>query len=188
MFGSSGLALGLSDEPCWVYGNVSTVPTETEYMGVTHYQFSFTVTSSDANWITEYPLELSVYAPLTVMTNIVLSQGQNLKLTGYTDENGFFVVTLVNGEGEMAWITTLKALWTLIGNVGKTLVTLIIQVVEAFTGYQLPSWTVSLILVGLMAFLFLRLGKKLPMIFLVILFFVCVAVISHLITTLQLQL
>jgi hypothetical protein len=186
LLGGSRLAFGLPDEPCWIFGNVSTVPTETEYMNATHYQFNFTVASSNASWITVYPLELTVYAPLTMMANIVLSKGQNLNLTGYTDTNGFFIVTQVNDLGGMEWIETLKALWTMIGEVGKTLVTLIVQVVEAFSGVQLPSWTVSLILVALMSFMFIRLGTKLPWIFLVIMFFVCVALISHLITSLQL--
>jgi hypothetical protein len=186
LLGTSRFASGLPDEPCWIYGNVSTVPAETEYMNATHYQFNFTVASSNASWITVYPLELTVYAPLTGIG--ILSKGQDLNLTGYTDTNGFFVVTLVNDLGGMEWIETLKGLWTMIGEVGKTLVTLIVQVVEAFSGVQLPSWTVSLILVALMSFMFIRLGTKLPLIFLVIMFFVCVALISHLITTLQLQL
>jgi len=165
------------------------MPEQVQYQNVTHYHFNFSVTESNATWITVYPLEIPVYAPLSVMVDVVLSQGQNLNLTGSVDVNGYFIVSNVNkaGEGGNEWIETLKSLWALIGNIGKTLVTLIVQVIETFSGYKLPTWTVSLILVAVLVSLFITLGKKLPLILLIIMFLVCAALISHLISTLQLQ-
>lgn len=97
-----------------------------------------------------------------------------------------FAVGLANGSSHGDWIQTLKDLWALLGDIGKMLVTLIVEAFEALFGVKLPSWTVSLVVVGLLSYTFLKVFKRLPKIIVVIVFFVVVAVISSLIVTLML--
>ena len=179
----------------WVFGKVTAFPEEVTYESVEYYQFNFSVTN-DSRLSQTYPYELTVVAPFTVMAQIVLNQDVELNLTGSivndqpTNESipvGYFLVERVNTEdGEVDWIQAIKDFWALISQIGKGLVTVILAIVQAFTGVQLPSWGVSLAVVAFSAFMFLRMGKKLPWLIMIIMFFIVAAVISNLIVTLVL--
>ena len=189
------MSLASASETVWVFGNVATPPDEADYSGVLYYEFNFTVQSSNATWITVYPLTVTVVAPLLVMVDVALAQDEQLNMTGqFNNDNtaeiplDYFVAEEVNRESDSThsdWIQTLKDFWGMVGVAGKTLVVLIVQMVAAFAGVTVPEWVVSLAVVAFVASLFLKLGRKLPLIIAVLMFFIVVAVISNLIVSLM---
>jgi hypothetical protein len=72
----------------------------------------------------------------------------------------------------MGWLESLKALITLIGEIGKLVVTVIVQGIGAAFGIVVPSWIVTLaVLVATvvsLVFWFKKLPKLLAIIFLVL--------------------
>jgi len=78
----TNVSLASASETVWVFGNVATPPDEADYSGVLYYEFNFTVQSSNATWITVYPLTVTVVAPLLVMVDVALAQDEQLNMTG----------------------------------------------------------------------------------------------------------
>lgn len=75
-------------------------------------------------------------------------------------------------QAPMGWLESLKALITLIGEIGKLVVTVIVQGIGAAFGIVVPSWIVTLaVLVATvvsLVFWFKKLPKLLAIIFLVL--------------------
>jgi len=182
----------------WVSGQVIGVPDQQQYV-VPYHIWNFTVTDSNSTELTALPRNITCVFPI-IWGNDPFSNiqtGQSLNLTGqFTSqpptENGvpagfFLVNSLVeNGTSPNTWLETLKALFNTISGVGKLVVTLIIQIIAAFIGFQAPEWAVTLGVVAFVALTFLKFFKRLPWIILLVFFFISVAVISNLIGSLAL--
>jgi hypothetical protein len=172
-----------SGNPAWVYGYVASLPAQVTYSGTVYYTFNLTAVSSNAS-----NLEGLLVAVITSVSNLVqvtLSLGQPINMSGVFSDGGFGIPQGIYIAESIEtyppdWTKTLGQLWALFGQIGRLLVTLIIQIVSAFTGLVLPEWIVALILVGVIAFGFLRWGRRIPWILLICMFFSVVGLISHL--------
>lgn len=178
--------------PTWIYGSATSLPVQNSYgLNITYYEFTFSITDSDATWVTSYPTGITVDIPTTLIVNFTLAIGQQLNVTGVradagdTLPEGNFLGTRIDIP-KPNYVQTLQQIWDVISQIGKLLVTFVIQVVSGLTGFQLPSWVVGLILVGMITYFFISLGKRLPYLIVIVLFFIAVALVSNLITNLQL--
>jgi hypothetical protein len=172
-----------SGTPAWVYGTVTSLPVQITYSGTVYFTFNLTATSSNAS--IQLPALVTAVISVSNLAQVGLSLGQPINMSGVFSDGGSGIPQNVY-VAEYAetfppdWTKTLGQLWALFGQIGRLLVTLIIQIVSAFTGLILPEWIVALILVGVIAFSFLKWGRRIPWIILIALFFVVVGLISHL--------
>jgi len=158
----------------WIYGTVTTTPYVSTYNNLTYSEFNFSVSSSNATWLGA-PVNLTVVIPTNLLVGIALVVNQTLNMTGVVDvvgvPSGYFVCEAVN-QASMDWLESLKALITLIGEIGKLVVTVIVQVIGAAFGIVVPSWAVTLAVLAATAaslvFWFKKLPKLLAIIFLVL--------------------
>ncbi len=190
-------ALG-AEGAIWVSGQVIGTPDQQQYV-VAYHVWNFTVTDSNSTELTALPRNITCVFPIVFgndpFSNI--ESGQSLNLTGqFTSQPptqngvpaGFFLVNarVDDGASDDSWLATLKMLFDTVSGVGKLVVTLIIQVIAAFIGFQAPEWAVTLGVVAFVAVTFLKFFKRLPWIILLVFFFISVAVISNLIGSLAL--
>ncbi len=177
----------------WIYGSATSAPVQNSYGvgNMTYYEFSFSVSTANATWIPAYPYNITVDIPTTLILNFALSLGQQLNITGIQADAGdtlpkdHFLGIYID-VAKPSYIQTLQQIWDVVSQIGKLLVTFVVQIVSGLTGIQLPTWVVGLILVGMIAYFFISLGKKLPYIIMIVLFFVTVALVSNLMTGLHL--
>ena len=122
-------------------------------------------------------MDMTVAIPTSLLVGIALVVNQTLNMTGVVEvvgvPSGYFVcdeVTQVSTGG--GWLDSLKALITLIGGIGKLVVTVIVQGIGAAFGIVVPSWAVTLAVlaatVASLVFWFKKLPKILVIIFLVL--------------------
>jgi len=163
-------------DPFWIYGTVTTTPFVSTYNNLTYSEFNFSVVSSNASWLGA-PVDMTVAIPTSLLVGIALVVNQTLNMTGVVEvvgvPSGYFVcdeVTQVSTGG--GWLDSLKALITLIGGIGKLVVTVIVQGIGAAFGIVVPSWAVTLAVlaatVASLVFWFKKLPKILVIIFLVL--------------------
>jgi hypothetical protein len=180
----------------WIYGKMASRLDEVQYDTVYNI-WNFTVSNSGWTFGT-LPVNITCVTPRVVASNPLSSVviGQTANFTGQFIIDsvnqvpiGLFLVTgidLSSSFQSSTWTDSLKQLFLAIGSIGKMLVTLIVQVVSALTGFALPDWVAGAIVVGITAFFFIRYFKKLPWIIVAVAFFVCIAVISNIILSFQL--
>jgi len=161
-------------DPFWIYGTVTTTPHVSTYNNLTYSEFNFSVSSSDASWLS-VPVNMTVAIPTTLLVGIALVVNQTLNMTGVIEvvgvPSGYFVCEAVN-QAPVGWLDTLKGLITLIGEIGKAVVTLVVLGIGAAFGIAVPSWAVTLAVlaatVASLVFWFKKLPKILAIIFLVL--------------------
>lgn len=163
-------------DPFWIYGTVMTTPKVSTYNNLTYSEFNFSVTSSNATWLGA-PVNLTVAIPTSLLVGIALVVNQTLNMTGVVEvvgvPSGYFVADAIN-QNQSSWLDSLKALITLIGGIGKLVVTIIVQGIGAAFGIVVPSWIVTLAVLAATAASFVFWFKKLPKI-LAIIFLVLIA-------------
>jgi hypothetical protein len=180
----------------WIYGEMASHLDEVQYDTVYNI-WNFTVTNSSWTFGT-LPVNITCVTPRVIASNPLSSVviGQTANFTGQFIIDsinqvpiGLFLVTGIDLSSSIQtspWTDSLKQLFMAIGSIGKMLVTLIVQVVSALTGFALPEWVAGAIVVGITAFFFIRYFKKLPWIIVAVAFFVCIAVISNIILSFSL--
>jgi hypothetical protein len=153
----------------WIYGTVTSEPVSVTY-GITVYSFNFQVGSSSQTFNSSNLTCLWLSQPV---------KGQTYNFSGIlvSDVNGSlpigaFMVYSVNptatpnnnqtGGNQTDWTWTFRQIWNALSTVGKLLSTLVIQIVQATTGYSLTPFLASLLVLVLMGAFFLFLGKHLP--------------------------
>jgi hypothetical protein len=175
-----------AQDAVWIFGKTTGLPEEVTYQEVDFTAFNFSIIESNATWISSYPLDITVYAPINMMLT-GMKVGRDLNVTGAYDNNSrFLAVTVEQMQNNTGWTGTLQELWVTVTGFGRLLVTLTVQLVEATTGYQLPVWTASLILLAGLILFFVRFGKNLPLILFILAFLVIIALVGYTWTTLSL--
>jgi hypothetical protein len=173
----------------WVYGTVATQPTELNY-GLVFDAFNFSMTASNGIITLPLPNNIVVVAVKGVLQTSELSVGTTLNLTGIyvTDQPnpqsppaGVFLVSSVtrNVTTVEDWRTALTALVNDIAQIGKLLVTLVVGLVQSFTGYTLPSYTVGLVMVFIAIGFVIRFFDKLPKYIVLLTAIICIAVLLY---------
>ena len=165
---------GVSDS-FWVYGTVTTTPHISTYNNLTYSEFNFNVSSSNATWLGA-PVKMTVAIPTNLLVGIALVVNQTLNMTGVVGvvgvPSGDFVCEAVNQASTVGWQEALKTLITLVGGIGKAVVTLVVLGIGAIFGIVVPSWVVTLAVlaatVASFIFWFKKLPKLLAIIFLVL--------------------
>jgi hypothetical protein len=166
----------------WIYGTITTTPKVSTYNNLTYSEFNFSVSSSSASWLGT-PVNMTVAIPTTLLVGIALVLNQTLNMTGVVEvvgvPSGYFVVDAINQNQSSSWLDSLKALITLVGGIGKLVVTLIVQGLGAVFGLVLPDWCVALAVTAAtlvsLVFWFKKLPKLLIIIFIVLLIAVIVS-------------
>ena len=128
-------------------------------------------------------MNLTVAIPTSLLVGIALVVNQTLNMTGVVEvvgvPSGYFVADAIN-QDQSSWLDSLKALITLIGGIGKLVVTVIVQVIGAAFGVVVPSWVVTLAVLAATAASFVFWFKKLPKILAVIFLVLIVSLIVSL--------
>ena len=181
LLGSIGRASAVSEQ-FWVYGNISDVPTQQVYNNQTYLQFTMLVNSTSAPWI-DPPANMTVAIPVGLLVGVSMPTSGALNATGAINIVGFPPETFIAQSIDWVpdWMTSLKQFIGYVGEIGKVLVTFIVQV-AAYCGFTLPSWAASLALIAFVGFVFAKLFKKLPLILVIVAFFVCASLVSNLVT------
>jgi hypothetical protein len=171
----------------WIYGTVTSDPVSVTF-GITVYSFSFQVDSSsetlDSDNLTCLWLSQPTIGNSYNFSGVLISDNSSGMPVGA------FLVSGVNlGPSDILqnatdWTWTFRQIWTALSTVGSLFATLMVQVVQAATGYSLSPFLASLLVLMLMGAFFLFLGKHLPWYIDLIGFIVFIAVGSSLFSTL----
>jgi hypothetical protein len=181
----------------WIKGTVAGQAEEKDY-GQVYVEFPFNITNSTAGLV-------GINVDGSIICDILRSVknvsdfpvGQPFNFTGeVTGEPptangvpaGHFLISSINVEEapSPSWVTTLKDIFFTIASVGKMTVTFVVQVIGALFGIEVPTYIVSLALVGVLALFFVKWGKKLPWILAIVTLLVCVALVSDMLLGLHL--
>jgi hypothetical protein len=172
----------------WIHGTVTSEPVSVTF-GITVYSFDFQADSSTFNG--------QIDQSSTNLTCLWLSQptvGATYNFSGVliSDNSsgmplGAFFVSSVNsalanttsGNGT-DWTWTFRQIWSMLGTIGNLLATLVVQMVQAATGYNLGTFAASLLVLFVLGAFYLFLGKHLPWYIDLIGFFLFIAVTSTL--------
>jgi hypothetical protein len=168
-------------DPFWIYGTITTTPFVSTYNNLTYSEFNFSVASSNVTWLGA-PVDMTVVIPTSLLVNIALVDGQSLNMTGVIEvvgvPSGYFVCEEVTQAG--SWLDSLKSLITLVGGIGKMVVTVIVQVIGAAFGVVVPSWGVTLAVLGATMVSLVVWFKKLPKILAIVFLVLMVSLIVSL--------
>jgi hypothetical protein len=159
----------------WIYGTIMTTPKVSTYNNFTYSEFNFSVSISSASWLGA-PVNLTVVIPTNLLVGIALIVNQTLNMTGVVEvvgvPSGYFVCEEFEAT-TVGWLETFKGLISLIGAIGKAVVTLVVLAIGAAFGIVVPSWIVTLAVLAATTISFMFWFKKLPKI-LVIIFLVLI--------------
>jgi hypothetical protein len=177
----STLAQAASDQ-FWIYGTITTTPRVSTYNNFTYSEFNFSVSSSSAAWLGA-PVNLTVGIPTGLLVGIGLTVNQTLNMTGVVEvagvPSGYFVAESIN-QNQSSWLDSLKGLITLVGGIGKLVVTLIVQGLGAAFGLVVPDWAVALAVTAATLVSLVFWFKKLPKLLIIIFTVLVIAVIVSL--------
>jgi hypothetical protein len=126
---------------------------------------------------------MTVAVPTTLLVGIALIVNQTLNMTGVVEvagvPSGYFVAESIN-QNQSSWLDSLKALITLVGGIGKLVVTLIVQGLGAAFGLVVPDWAVALAVTAATLVSLVFWFKKLPKLLIIIFTVLVIAVIVSL--------
>jgi hypothetical protein len=124
---------------------------------------------------------MTVAIPTNLLVGIALVVNQTLNMTGVVGvvgvPSGDFVCEAVNQASTVGWQEALKTLITLVGGIGKAVVTLVVLGIGAIFGIVVPSWVVTLAVLAATVASFIFWFKKLPKILVIIFLVLIIALI-----------
>lgn len=193
----SGLLVGKTGAvQFWIKGAVAGQAEEKEY-GLVYVEFLFTITNSSAAQAgVNVGDSIICVVPRSVRNVSDFPTGATFNFSGEVTSEppttsgipaGRFLISEINVETiTPSWVTSIKDIFFTIASVGKMTVALVVQIVGALFGFEVPTYIVSLALVGVLVTFFVKWGKKLPWILAVVAFLMCVALASDMLWGLHL--
>lgn len=164
-------------EPVWVVGRVSSVVTEKRYNTIMYYEFSFSLAESNGT------LSIGETIPVVIETTVMQPlQNAFYNFTGrvvdvQTDDipRGFFVVEEVNVQTSVDWWSIIMQIVTVLSWVTKSFVEAIAAIFFVVTGWHIPAWIISLVVVGFSFYVLMKHWKAIGLLTVVIIAFVGVS-------------